>query len=165
MKKHTHIESAGVSDVGMQRECNEDALALSDALGLYAVADGMGGHMHGDVASKTTIETLVREVTRYHEGEEKGEEQQACYDATLHAIAECNNSILQKNHDIDSKVGEGMGTTLVGAYFLKNSLHVLTFNVGARPILRPILSVETQPSRRCVLPSTFRGLDYLRTSE
>lgn len=52
---------AGLSDVGRRRETNEDELVLApgDAYGVFAVADGMGGHAAGEVASRIAIETLV----------------------------------------------------------------------------------------------------------
>jgi protein phosphatase len=52
------VIAAGRSDVGLQREHNEDSFALLDRHVLYVVADGMGGHQAGDVASKMATETL-----------------------------------------------------------------------------------------------------------
>jgi serine/threonine protein phosphatase PrpC len=46
------IESAGITDVGRRRDQNEDSLFIDDGMGLYVVADGMGGHKAGEVASK-----------------------------------------------------------------------------------------------------------------
>jgi serine/threonine protein phosphatase PrpC len=45
------VESAGITDVGMKRTGNEDSLFVDDDLKLYVVADGMGGHKAGEVAS------------------------------------------------------------------------------------------------------------------
>lgn len=54
----TVIESAGITDVGKKRTHNEDDLFIDDKLGLYIVADGMGGHQAGEVASKLVVQTL-----------------------------------------------------------------------------------------------------------
>jgi len=48
----------GISDVGRRRLANEDAYLVDDALGLYVVADGMGGHRAGEVASSEAIDAL-----------------------------------------------------------------------------------------------------------
>ncbi len=57
----------GVSDIGRRRLSNEDAFLVDDALGLYVVADGMGGHNAGEVASGEAIDTLHGMVKREEE--------------------------------------------------------------------------------------------------
>ena len=52
------IESSGITDIGRRREQNEDSLFYDDGMGLYVVADGMGGHKAGEVASKLVVETI-----------------------------------------------------------------------------------------------------------
>ena len=53
------IISAGKTDKGLKRKLNEDNLLLADDLGLYVIADGMGGHKAGEVASKIVVETMA----------------------------------------------------------------------------------------------------------
>ncbi|MBL8260733.1 MAG: serine/threonine-protein phosphatase [Candidatus Competibacteraceae bacterium] len=50
--------SAGRSHVGMVRSINEDACLVLPEVGLWAVADGMGGHEAGDIASQMIVDTL-----------------------------------------------------------------------------------------------------------
>ena len=52
-----------VTDVGRKREHNEGSFACNDELQLYAVADGMGGHLGGERASRMAVEILEREMT------------------------------------------------------------------------------------------------------
>ena len=52
------IESSGITDVGLKRKGNEDSFSIDDDLGLYVVADGMGGHLAGEVASRIAIELI-----------------------------------------------------------------------------------------------------------
>lgn len=52
------FEAAGLTDKGQVREQNEDAILVDCELGLFAVADGCGGHAAGEVASKQVVTTL-----------------------------------------------------------------------------------------------------------
>ncbi|MEM9190037.1 MAG: PP2C family serine/threonine-protein phosphatase [Myxococcota bacterium] len=54
----------GLTDVGRRRLANEDAFFCDDALGLYIVADGMGGHAAGEIASQEAVDTVHGMVKR-----------------------------------------------------------------------------------------------------
>src|SRR5437764_9709823 len=58
------VRSFGATDVGKRRATNEDAFLADDVLGLYVVADGMGGHAAGEIASQEAIETIHGMVKR-----------------------------------------------------------------------------------------------------
>ena len=58
MSRPLRIEVAGQTDVGRKRAHNEDNFAIFAEHGLYIVADGMGGHASGEIASKMAVETM-----------------------------------------------------------------------------------------------------------
>ena len=57
------IVSCGITDIGKKRQRNEDSYLVNDKIGLYIVADGMGGHAGGEFASKIAVST-VEEIIR-----------------------------------------------------------------------------------------------------
>ena len=48
------------SDIGLVRQNNEDALYINDRLGIYVLADGMGGHEGGEIASNIAVNTVAK---------------------------------------------------------------------------------------------------------
>lgn len=98
------VETA--TDVGRQRAVNEDTPCETPLDGghLVAVADGMGGHQAGDVASQTAVETLVGEL-KATEGDVR--------ERLDSAIAAANDAVNRKADEADEL--SGMGTTLVAA--------------------------------------------------
>ncbi|GAB4372156.1 MAG: Stp1/IreP family PP2C-type Ser/Thr phosphatase [Acidobacteriota bacterium] len=94
-----------MSDRGLVRPHNEDCLLVEPDRGLFAVADGMGGHAAGEVASRLAIEA-VREV--FEEIPEEGDEVIARIQA---AIERANRNIAERI--LSQPECRGMGTTLV----------------------------------------------------
>src|SRR4051795_915469 len=97
-------EAFGLSDTGCIRANNEDCYRLQPELGLYLLADGMGGAKAGERASELAVET-VTDVFR-----ETGRRDSQ---ALLRAIETANRRVMELSKS-DSKL-EGMGTTLVAA--------------------------------------------------
>jgi len=130
------IESAGITDVGQRRKNNEDALFLNDKQQLYVVADGMGGHQAGEVASGIVVDTLWEYIKRFDEQsdaealEDPDESLSKEANRLLAGIYLANKSVYQTAQSKESY--HGMGATVSSVYFTDNTL--ITANVGDSPI-------------------------------
>ncbi|MFQ5781363.1 MAG: Stp1/IreP family PP2C-type Ser/Thr phosphatase, partial [Nitrospiria bacterium] len=104
----------GVTDVGCVRSSNEDSLGLFPDLNLYIVADGMGGHAAGEVASKMAVD-MIREFFMAHQGRSDTgtpELTQSSKEALMpQAITYANQCIYEAA--CRDKSLTGMGTTVV----------------------------------------------------
>lgn len=111
---------------------NEDCFACADDLGLFVVADGMGGHAAGEVAAQVAVESIVNFIRRSHDTADfswpYGVDPTLSYEANRlkTAVSLANRRIhrLAENHDDYL----GMGTTVVCA--LVSKAHVVVANVG-----------------------------------
>ncbi len=108
------LVATGDSDVGRVRQGNEDALLLRDSV--YAVADGMGGHVAGEVASATALEPVENLDGRIFQDDTSAVT--ALRDAVV-AANERVSQLAQQNPDY-----RGMGTTLTAALVEGRRLHV-----------------------------------------
>jgi protein phosphatase len=130
------IESAGITDVGRKRSGNEDAFFVDNQQQLYVVADGMGGHQAGEVASGIVVDTLQDYMTRV--GTETADETLPEIDETLSKDANrllsginlANQAVYEISTSKDSY--QGMGTT-VSAVFISADT-IIAANVGDSPI-------------------------------
>ncbi len=60
-----HINAAGLTHIGMRRDTNQDSYGIAEDMGLFVVADGMGGRQGGGVASTLVVESLKNTLARY----------------------------------------------------------------------------------------------------
>lgn len=125
--------AAGASDVGLQREHNEDSFIVLKEYDLFVVADGMGGHRAGDVASKLATETISEffkstandDVTwPFHFDTNLSEEE----NRLLTGIRVANRQIFERS--TRSREYHGMGTTVVGAMFSERKQRMYIGHVG-----------------------------------
>jgi PPM family protein phosphatase len=108
------IASAGATDVGRVRDSNEDAILLRDSV--FAVADGMGGHLAGEIASATAlkpVEALEGRVFR---------DSTAAVEALRSAVVSANETVSELADKEPSY--RGMGTTLTAALVEGRRLHL-----------------------------------------
>ena len=113
------IDAYGVTHAGRVRAVNEDALLVDEGLRLFLVADGMGGHHAGDVASRIAVETVQAFMARsQHQAEwtwPYGIDGRLSLDANrlLTALKLANRKVFKAADASDDYTG--MGTTIVAA--------------------------------------------------
>ncbi len=125
--------ATGLTDVGLQREHNEDSFVVLTEYDLFIVADGMGGHRAGDVASRLATETIAdffRSTARedatwpFHFDTTLSEEE----NRLLTGIRIANRQIFERS--AKSREYRGMGTTVVGALFSPRKSRMYIGHVG-----------------------------------
>jgi protein phosphatase len=128
-----NIIAAGMSDVGQQREHNEDSFCILPEYDLFIVADGMGGHRAGDVASKMATHTIAS----FFQATAK-EDATWPFHFDPHLSVEENRLITgikvanKRIFEASTRYREvhGMGTTVVGALFSKERGRMYVAHVG-----------------------------------
>jgi len=128
------LRASGISDAGLQRASNEDYFAMDTARGLYIIADGMGGHSAGEVASKVAVDIIQRNITNWMKKEVPKDE---LFDFVDHTLGRMGNYILsgiklanRVIYEMSNEYDEykGMGTT-IGVLAVMPST-VISANVG-----------------------------------
>lgn len=112
------IISAGATDIGRKRKTNQDSICLDPAHNFFAVADGMGGHNGGDIASQLSVKIMPEYLSAHGKTEPEL--------LMTELIENINDEILKKaqaNPDL-----QGMGTTISAIYFAGPQLFI--GNVG-----------------------------------
>jgi protein phosphatase len=150
----------GMSDVGTVREANQDNFFIAPDLGLVVVADGMGGHDGGEIASADAITLLSSFIRAAQEGQDDGDATVPAFRAsafdpsqtdpdatwtdatmkamiTLHdAVEFANERMYQTNMANDQAEGAGMGTTLTGMWQVAPDGPMFVFHVGDSRLYR-----------------------------
>ena len=117
----------GKTDVGSVRDHNEDAIGCDESIGLAVLADGMGGHRGGEMASaitvSTVLETITEKIKKIKPGEADEETGYSMESLAVHeAVALANKNV----HDSSEANAQyrGMGTTVVVTLFYDNRFTV-----------------------------------------
>ena len=110
------------TDVGLKRDHNEDSFLCKDALGLYVVADGMGGHQGGELASRMAVEVLEKEMAARLFPAANGPKPVSAVEAMREATMLASRAIYDSAQANPERAG--MGTTLTGLCFHGQSLTV-----------------------------------------
>jgi protein phosphatase len=107
------LEASSLSDKGCVRSNNEDYCLIEPDLGLYVLADGMGGAKAGERASRMAVDTVAEMVFAAQHRDSQ---------VLLQAVEEANRRVLDASRKDPSL--EGMGTTLVAALELEEGLSI-----------------------------------------
>ncbi|KAB3533135.1 Stp1/IreP family PP2C-type Ser/Thr phosphatase [Alkaliphilus serpentinus] len=114
------MKVGAVTDVGKVRDNNEDHYwVLEDPLMLFIVADGMGGHNSGEVASELAIETIKEHLLKYILDENEDE---SIKGIIFEAFNRANTEILNRSNQDDGC--DGMGTTATLALYHEDKLYI-----------------------------------------
>ncbi len=134
MTVQVRATAAGVSDVGLQRDHNEDNYTVLEEHQLFVVADGMGGHRAGDVASQLAVESIAQfflsnmggadATWPFHFDARLSEEE----NRLLTSIRLANRRIVERS--ARNQECNGMGTTVVGALFSPSKRTMYIGHVG-----------------------------------
>jgi len=160
------VQAAGFSDIGKVRKANEDSFLLNEAIGLYVVADGMGGHRGGGVASRIAVETIdaylenpTQEFTD-PDGPNAANGQSSAAKHLRESIFLANQKIYRQS--LTDTACRGMGTTVSALYLAGNS--IITANVGDSPIyllrngeIETLYTPHTLLHERKKIPKSMEG--------
>lgn len=137
----------GKTDKGLVRKENEDAFCIEKDLGLLAIADGMGGHASGEVASKMAIEILRNSLKK--EGEPVPDRLNSGVKLANKMIYEASRSQSQLN---------GMGTTLTAVQFDGNRLSIAHVGDSRAYLIRGGVIEQLTDDHTIVFEQVARGM-------
>lgn len=123
------LSAYGKTHTGLMRSNNEDSFFVDEKLGLFIVADGMGGHAAGEVASNMAIEVVREKLEPLLNGRQSIEK---CSQALADAVSHANQTIMQAA--AENSHWSGMGTTLT--ILLLHSGQALLAHVGDSRLYR-----------------------------
>lgn len=124
------VKLATATDVGLQRKNNEDCSVVVDEANFCAVADGMGGHLAGEIASHIAIETLTSAFKDRNGSGPSNERKDA--ELLTKTIKAANREIYRRGNA--EAALRNMGTTIVAAVLIGD--YVVLANVGDSRIYR-----------------------------
>ena len=118
------IVATGITDVGRRRDRNEDAFLIHDEMQLFVVADGMGGHVGGSLASTLAVTTIEQDVGAHLLRLDEAEA-----DPVDHARQGLRDAVRAAGRRIHAEASanpgwKGMGTTVVAVLLLDKNAYV-----------------------------------------
>jgi protein phosphatase len=110
------LTAKGKTHVGMKRKQNQDSFFVGQKEGIFIVADGMGGHLGGEIASQLATESIVNYLVSEEDSNLPSQERLS------NAICVANEVIYEKSKTDPSL--HGMGTTVTALYFKDRQVHI-----------------------------------------
>ena len=136
-EQNLEFYSCGATDVGQKRQINEDSFLCDDELGLWVVADGMGGHAAGEVASREAVDTIhgmvKRDKPKLDLANPDSEENLRVGARLLEGAVQAATYLVYGMAELDANKA-GMGTTISAMMSLGS--HAVTAQVGDSRIYR-----------------------------
>jgi len=132
VSKTPELDIYGLTDEGLVREHNEDYISWAPESGLVILADGMGGHNAGEVASELAVTSICEALNEVLSPEIKDSCGMDFKEVVHEAVVYANDEINQ--HAKEHPECSGMGTTIVMALFHNDS--VILASVGDSRIYR-----------------------------
>jgi protein phosphatase len=116
----------GRTDTGRTRPNNEDSFVIMPQSHILMVADGMGGHNAGEVASRAAIESMVHQIAKQDALKKINASQEAIRHNLIHALRVTNNQIMLMA--CENQAYSGMGCTFIVGFV--NQGYLFTCHVG-----------------------------------
>src|SRR5262249_34768917 len=116
--------AAGLSDVGRERSHNEDRFILLPEFSVFVVADGMGGHQSGEVASRMAASLIAN----YFRSANGTRATRGLGEGLRAAVLDANEKIFARADD--SRIHRGMGTTVVAARYASDERKLYIAHAG-----------------------------------
>lgn len=155
------IVSGGKSDVGRQRDNNEDCFRIVQPLNLFVISDGMGGEAHGEIASAMAVETVVKSCAGEATGTmaATGNMQPDWSEQTRRLVSAAH---LANQHIYESAQAnpqqQGMGATLSAAWINEEKLSVAHVGDSRVYLLRSGILQQLSSDHSLVAEQVRRGI-------
>ncbi|MBI5529055.1 MAG: Stp1/IreP family PP2C-type Ser/Thr phosphatase [Deltaproteobacteria bacterium] len=156
------VTSFGMTDVGRKRKANEDSFFIDEKIGMFLVADGMGGHAAGEVASATAVQVIHRELSARYDQMDTALKN-GSVEARNEALAEVSKAIEVACREVfaiaegdESK--KGMGTTIAMLFVFGEEAIVAHVGDSRVYMLRDGESYQLTEDHSLVQEQLARGL-------
>jgi protein phosphatase len=116
------VKIAGFTDTGLKRQRNQDHIGFDQDLGIAVLADGMGGHQSGEIASQMAVESVLEKLQSICEPKPtKSKTGSQLLDYVSNTISYSNSMIYQAAETVEEQ--RGMGTTLVAVMIQDSQIY------------------------------------------